>query len=81
MARFKPEDQAWLYRSQLRKRYRKPKEDLNALSAKIKQLARKVYLRAGPERKLSRDSFIDSLNDAMELAVQQAHGSTLVRAV
>ena len=84
MARFEPEDQAELYRSQLRNRYRKPKEDLNALSAEIKRLVRKAYPRAGPEtkQKLSRDSFIDSLNDAaMELAVHQAHGGTLEAAV
>ncbi len=84
MARFEPEDQAELYRAQLRNRYRKPKEDLNTLSAEIKRLVRKAYPKAGLEtkEKLARDSFIDSLNDApMELAVHQGHGSTLEAAV
>ncbi len=83
-ARFEPEDQAELYRSQLRNRFRKQKEDLNALSADIKRLVRKAYPRAGQEtkEKLARDSFIDSLNDAnMELAVHQGHSTTLEGAV
>ncbi len=84
MARFEPEDQAELYRSQLRNRFRKPKEDLNALSADVKRLVWKAYPRAGHEtkEKLARDSFIDSLNDAnMELAVHQGHSTTLEAAV
>ena len=43
------------------------KEDLNVLSTDIKQLIMKAYLRADQEmkEKLSRDSFIDAVNDVV----------------
>jgi hypothetical protein len=72
--RFQPDNQAELYRAQMKNRLRKRAESLSELSHDVKRLVRFAYPAAAEEVRehLARDCFIDSLNNSdMEWAVFQ----------
>ncbi len=82
-ARFEPEDQAEMYRAQLKNRVRKRSEQVPELAQDIQKLVRKAYPTAVADTRdrLSRDNFIDALNDGeIEWAVYQGKPSTLEEA-
>jgi hypothetical protein len=70
--RFQPDNQAELYRAQMKNRLRKRAEPLSELSHDVKRLVRFAYPAAEVREHLARDCFIDSLNNSdMEWAVFQ----------
>jgi hypothetical protein len=78
--RFQPDNQAELYRAQMKNRLRKRSEPLTDLGHEIKRLVRLAYPGAPLEVRehLARDCFIDSLNNSeMEWAVFQGKPRTV----
>jgi hypothetical protein len=78
--RFQPDNQAELYRAQMKNRLRKRSEPLTDLGHEIKRLVRLAYPGAPLEVRehLARDCFIDSLNNSeMEWAVFQGKPATV----
>ena len=83
-ARFQPENQAELYRAQIKGRNRKKNETISELSQDIKRLVRLAYPTASDDirEQLARDCFVDSLSDVdMEWAVYQGKPKTVDDAV
>ena len=82
--RFEPENQAELYRAQLKTRTRKKNEALTEYAQEVKKLVRKAYPKATADLrdKLTCDAFIDSLYDnEMEWAIYQSKPSSVEDAV
>ncbi|VDI66202.1 Hypothetical predicted protein, partial [Mytilus galloprovincialis] len=83
-SRFQPENQAEMYRAQMKSRIRGRTEQIPVLGQDIKRLVRLAYPSAPMEVReyLARDCFIDSLNDAdMEWAIFQAKAKNIDNAV
>ena len=83
-ARFEPENQAELFRAQLKNRIRRRDENLPDLAQDMKRLVRKSYptATAGIRAKLAMDGFIDALNDTeLEWAVFQGKPNSIEDAV
>lgn len=83
-SRFQPENQAEMYRAQMKSKLRGRTESIPVLGQDIKRLVRLAYPSAPREVKeqLARDCFIDSLNDAdMEWAIFQAKAKNIDDAV
>ncbi|CAG2191634.1 unnamed protein product [Mytilus edulis] len=83
-SRFQPENQAEMYRAQMKSRIRGRTEQIPVLGQDIKRLVRLAYPSAPMEVReyLARDCFIDSLNDAdMEWAIFQAKAENIDNAV
>ena len=82
--RFEPQNQCELYKAQLKHRIRKRDEGLPELAQDIKRLTRMAYPSALVDLRdtLSKDSFIEALNDAeMELFICQKESQTIDDAV
>jgi hypothetical protein len=82
--RFQPDNQAELYRAQMKNRLRKRAEPLSELSHDVKRLVRLAYPAAPMEVRehLARDCFIDSLNNSdMEWAVFQGKAASVDEAM
>jgi hypothetical protein len=82
--RFQPDNQAELYRAQMKNRLRKRSEPLSELGHDIKRLVRLAYPAAPLEVRehLARDCFIDSLNNSeMEWAVFQGKPASVDEAM
>ena len=83
-SRFQPENQAEMYRAQMKNKLRGRTEPIPVLGQDIKRLVRLAYPSAPREvrEQLARDCFIDSLNDAdMEWAIFQAKAKNIDDAV
>ncbi|CAG2188437.1 unnamed protein product [Mytilus edulis] len=83
-SRFQPENQAEMYRAQMKSRIRGRTEQIPVLGQDIKRLVRLAYPSAPIEVRehLARDCFIDSLNDAdMEWAIFQAKAKNIDNAI
>ena len=83
-ARFAPENQTEIYKTQLKSRIRKKNESITELMQDIKRLARMSYPNAPQDFRdqITTDSFIESLNDQeMEWAVFQGRPKNLEDAV
>ncbi|VDI67315.1 Hypothetical predicted protein [Mytilus galloprovincialis] len=83
-SRFQPENQAEMYRAQMKSKIRGRTEQIPVLGQDIKRLVRLAYPSAPMEVKelLARDCFIDSLNDAdMEWAIFQAKAKNIDNAI
>ena len=75
LTRFEPDNQAEVFRSQLKGRTRKRSEPLPELCAEVKKLVRKAYPDAPSSIKdvFAKDCFIDALNSAeLEWSVRQS---------
>jgi hypothetical protein len=82
--RFQPDNQAEMYRAQMKNRLRKRAEPLSELSHDVKRLVRLAYPAAPMEVRehLARDCFIDSLNNSdMEWAVFQGKAASVDEAM
>ncbi|CAG2216695.1 unnamed protein product [Mytilus edulis] len=80
-SRFQPENQAEMYRAQMKSKIRGRTEQIPVLGQDIKRLVRLAYPSAPMEVRdyLARDCFIDSLNDAdMEWAIFQAKAKKIL---
>ncbi|CAG2188296.1 unnamed protein product [Mytilus edulis] len=83
-SRFQPENQAEMYRAQMKSKIRGRTEQIPVLGQDIKRLVRLAYPSAPMEVRdyLARDCFIDSLNDAdMEWAIFQAKAKNIDNAI
>ncbi|CAC5379035.1 unnamed protein product [Mytilus coruscus] len=83
-SRFQPENQAEMYRAQMKSKIRGRTEQIPVLGQDIKRLVRLAYPSVPIEVKeqLERDCFIDSLNDAdMEWAIFQAKAKYIDNAI
>lgn len=82
--RFQPEDQAEIYKAQIKGRLRKKDETLPELAQEIKRLVRLAYPGAPHEirQQLGLDYLIEALNDSdMEWAIHQGKARTISDAV
>ncbi|CAC5382525.1 unnamed protein product [Mytilus coruscus] len=83
-SRFQPENQAEMYRAQMKSKIRRRTEQIPVLGQDIKRLVRLAYPSAPIEIKeqLACECFIDSLNDAdMEWAIFQAKAKSINNAI